>query len=297
MQVLANQKCANAVQARAGVVRGSAAEAASVFFGEPTDQVDIGSTGSTGSAPTASISSPDDPDRAAKESLIRGMIRKSPHESVNARIVDCLCRYPLDALQAVSDYGTKIECYDFEAGDAIPEYLPTLGRPNCVGAYNTKANVLGFDRHNVDAFTVLHEFAHALDMALNGLSGTPDWVGSYMLAVNTNRTVRDYAKSDSSEYMAENTCAYLVPDEKLPDLVERGLQDGALGLPPRQFMQLCQNLSHDRLRSTDPDGFNCVDALFNKTLKERPRRPPQPAMTVEQYHEFRLAEAAARGAS
>jgi hypothetical protein len=250
----------------------SAEEAAQAFLQDDTVSVQA-------TAPT-------DPERAAKESVIRGMVRKSPDEAVTARMVDVLCAWPLEALKTVSAYGTRIEAYDFEAGEAVPEYLPSLAGSGVVGAYNTRANVLGFDRRNADTFTILHEFAHALDAALNEPSASPEWKNAFALASNTNRTVRDYAKSNVSEYMAEMTCAYLVPDAGLPSLVERGLSEGALGLDDHSYMQMCQNLSNERLHSIDPDGWKLVDALMHRGLAEAPRRAPLPAMTPEQWHAF-----------
>lgn len=237
-----------------------------------------------------SASPADDPDRAAKESVIRGMIRKSPDEHVTARVVDDLCAYSLLALRTVSDYGTKIEVYDFQAGDAVPEYLPTLGRPGYVGAYNTKANVLGFDRHNADTFTVLHEFMHALDEALDTPSRSPDWRGACQLASNTNRTVRNYAKWEPAEYMAESGTAYVIADANLPGLVDRGVREGALGLGDREYMQMCQNYSNERLRTIDPDGWKMVDDLLHGQLATAPRRAPRPAMTEPQWRDFLSAQ-------
>lgn len=231
----------------------------------------------------AQVGASSDPDRAAKESVIRGMVRRSPDEAVTKRLVEVLSAYPLPALEAVSAYGTRIEAYDFKAGEAVPEYQPTLGTEGVVGAYNTRANVLGFDRHNADTFVILHEFAHALDAALNEPSASAEWKNAHYQAANTNQIVRDYAKYDVSEYLAENTCAYLVADASMPDLIDRGLAEGAMGLGDREYMQLVQNLSNGRLHAVDPQGWALVDNLLHKQAAEGLRRAPLPAMTEAQW--------------
>jgi len=261
----------------ASAAHGAAEDAAQVFLDafEP-------------SAPAAPVTAAD-PDRAEKASLIRGMVRQSPDERVTDAVIDKLCAYPLDAIRAVSDYGTRIEMYDFDAGDPVPSYLPTLGDPSVVGAYNTKANVLGFDRKNADTFTVLHEFAHALDAALCEPSASPEWRGAHTLAKHTNQIVRDYAKSDPAEYLAENTAAYLVPDANLPALVDQGIANGALGLSDREYMQMCQNLSNGRLSTVDHEGWTLVDNLLHKRVQEGPHAEPRPAMTTAEWDAFQAS--------
>lgn len=268
----------------ARVESSAAEEAAKVFL----DAFEPSGT----SAPVAEVT---DPDRAAKESLIRDMVRRSPDPKITDTVVEALSAYPLEAIRTVSAYGTRIELYDFDAGDAIPSYLPTLGQPGVVGAYNTKANVLGFDRKNADTFTVLHEFAHALDGALNEPSQTPEWRGAHTMAKNTNCIVRDYAKVDVAEYLAESTTAYLVADANLPGLVDRGIENGALGLSDRQYMQMCQNLSNERLHIVDRDGWALVDNLLHDRLNG-PHREPRPAMTEAEWTAFRAQQDAEKKA-
>lgn len=256
-----------------------AEEAAQVFL-------DAFEPASTAAPPAEAV----DPERAEKQSVLREMVRRSPDAGVTEKVVDALCAYPLEAIRAVSAYGTRIELYDFDAGDPIPSYLPSLGQPGVVGAFNTKANVLGFDRKNADTFTVLHEFAHALDGALNEPSMSPEWRGAHTVAKNTNCIVRDYAKVDVGEYLAESTTAYLVSDANLPSLVDQGLQNGALGLSDRAYMQMCQNLSNGRLHTVDRDGWALVDTLLHERVESGPRREPRPAMTESEWNTFQAQE-------
>jgi len=235
---------------------------------------------------------PDDAEAKEKDRLIREMIRQAPDEASRGEVVAALSAYPVRALQVVHDYGTRIEIYDFQAGEAVPEYLPTLSYANVAGAYNSKANVLGTDRANASPFALIHEFAHALDAALNDVSNRGEWNGAYTLARNTNRVVRDYAKQDASEYLAEITTAYLIPDERLLPLVEQGLARGAHGMEEREFMRMHQSLSNGSLHRIDPDGYALVDDLIKHDIYEDKPRAPSPAMTAEEWHAFEVARRA-----
>lgn len=221
-----------------------------------------------------------------KEAVIRSMIRRAPDELSRGRVVEALAAYPLEALERVQAYGTRIEVYDFAGGDAVPSYLPTLSSPDTLGAYNTKANVLGFDRSNLTPFAVLHEFAHALDMSMGEPSRTPEWRGAHALAANTNQVVRDYAKQDPSEYLAESVAAYLIPDEALVPLIERGLAEerGLGGLDERQYWQMHQNFCHGRLERVDGEGYRLVRELLEED--EVPAVAPLPAMDEARWNEF-----------
>ncbi|MGE0491730.1 MAG: hypothetical protein AB7S38_21135 [Vulcanimicrobiota bacterium] len=220
-----------------------------------------------------------------KESLIRDMVRSAPDQDCVEDVVEALSAYPVEALRRVHDYGTKVEVYDFDQGDAVPEYLPTLANPNTLGAYNTQANVLGLDRDNLAPFVLLHEFAHALDASLGDLSETPDWKGAHRFAEATNRVVRPYAKHDSAEYLAENTAAYLIADDSLLPLIERGLEEqlGTEGLTEHEYLQMNQNFCNGRLQRIDPDGHRLVEHML-EAADEMPPVPARPAMTGEQWH-------------
>ncbi len=228
-----------------------------------------------------------------KEALIGKMLRRCPDELSRQRVVEALSAYPLEALQRVQAYGTRIEVYDFSLGDPVPNYLPTLASRDTLGAYNTKANVLGFDRSNLTPFAVLHEFAHALDMATGEPSQKPEWRGAHTLAKHTNNVVRDYAKQDSSEYLAENVAAYLVPDEALVPLIERGLAEerGLGGMDEREYWRMHQNFCHGRLERVDLDGFRLAGELLRS---DAPSVQPLPAMDEAQWSDFILAQSQER---
>lgn len=225
---------------------------------------------------------------AEKDAVIQKMLRKAPDELSRQRVVEALSAYPLEALERVEAYGTRIEVYDFAAGDALPSYLPTLANCDTLGAYNTKANVLGFDRSNLTPFAVLHEFAHALDMASGEVSRQPEWRGAHTLAKHTNQVVRDYAKQDPSEYLAESVAAYLVPDDSLVPLIERGLAEerGLGGLSEREYWRMHQNFCHGRLERVDAEGFRLAGQLLKS---DAPPAPAVPAMDEARWQEFLLS--------
>lgn len=226
-----------------------------------------------------------------KEAVIRAMIRQAPDEESRLLVVEALSAYPLEALQRVQAYGTRIEIYDFEGGEPVPDYLPTLANPNVLGAYNTEANVLGADKDSLAAFVLLHEFAHALDASLGNVSEAPEWKNAQALAKATDQVVREYAKFDASEYLAENTAAYLVADEALYDLITEGLEKdlGTEGLSERQYMQMYQNFCQGRLQRLDPEGYALVDDMLRKQVLEKPAVEPKPAMNAEEWQEFLAA--------
>ena len=221
---------------------------------------------------------------SAKEKLIRAMVRQAPDSESVCAVVEALSAYPEEALQRVYDYGTRLEVYDFDNGDIVPDYLPTLAHPNTLGAYNTEANILGLDKDNLAPFVLLHEFAHALDASMGDISETPEWQNAHRFAEATNRVVRDYAKFDSSEYLAENTAAFLIADDSLYPLIERGLEEdlGTEGLSEREYMRMNQNFCNGRLRSIDPDGYRLVDS-FIEAVDERAPTTPKPAMNMEEW--------------
>ena len=225
-----------------------------------------------------------------KEAVIRSMIRKAPNEELVCDVVEALSAYPEQALERVRDYGTKLEIYDFAGGDQVPDYLPTLAQDNSLGAYNTKANVLGVDKSDLAPFVLLHEFAHALDASLGNVSEQPEWKGAHKLAQFTNQVVRPYAKFDSSEFLAENTAAYLINDDALYPMLEEGFAKGlgTNGADERSYFSENHNFCNGRLERIDPEAHRMVGELF-QGLADRPAVAPQPAMTLEQWAEWKTA--------
>jgi hypothetical protein len=225
-----------------------------------------------------------------KEAVIRDLVRTSPNEAATQRIIEALSAYPLDALQLVAAYGTKIEVY--ADGSTAPAYMPTLADPNVAGAYNTRANVLGAFESSASPFALLHEFAHALDAALGEPSQGADWKNARITAQYTKNAVRPYATFDECEYMAENTAAFLVADESLVPLIERGLATnvGVQTMTEREYWQMHQNYSHDRLSRLDPQGFALVDDLFKHKVADGLKVEPKPAMTEQTWLETLPAE-------
>jgi hypothetical protein len=226
----------------------------------------------------------------AKEDLIRAMVRQAPNPEIVCSVVEALSAYPLEALKRVHDFGTKLEIYDFANGDQVPDYLPTLSRPDSLGAYNTVANVLGVDSSDLAPFVLLHEFAHALDASLGNVSDLPEWKGAHKLAQFTDRVVRPYAKHDPSEYLAENTAAYLINDDALYPMIETGFAKGlgTNGMEERQYWQENQNFCKGRLERIDPDGYRMVGDLF-AGLGAQPAPVAKPAMDAAEWAVWKAA--------
>ncbi len=225
-----------------------------------------------------------------KSALIRGMIRQAPDSETACAVVEALSAYPLEALQRVADYGTKLEIYDFAGGDTVPDYLPTLAQANSLGAYNTVANILGVDKSDLAPFVLLHEFAHALDASLGNVSELPDWKGAHKLGQFTDRVVRPYAKHDSSEYLAENTAAFLISDEALYPMIEEGFAKGlgTNGMDERSYWQENQNFCKGRLERVDSEGYRLVGDLFGN-LAEMAAVDAKPAMTPAEWTAWKAA--------
>jgi hypothetical protein len=219
-----------------------------------------------------------------KEALIRAMVRQAPSPEIVCSVVEALSAYPLEALKRVHDYGTRLEIYDFAAGDQVPDYLPTLARPDSLGAYNTVANVLGVDKSDLAPFVLLHEFAHALDASLGNVSELPEWKGAHRMAQYTDRVVRPYAKHDPSEYLAENTAAFLISDEALYPMIEKGFAHGlgTNGMEEREYWRENQNFCRGRLQTIDPDGAGMVANLLDGLAAQGPPES-RPAMDASQW--------------
>ena len=215
------------------------------------------------------------------------MVRRTPDcESLN-EVVEALSAYPKEALERVRDYGTKLEVYDHDGGEEFPNYMPTLPHPQVVGAYNTAANVLGIEDDNLSPFVLIHEFAHALDASLGNVSEQPHWKGAHKVASMTNQLVRDYAKHDTSEYLAENTTAFLISDEAHYNLVGEGLEKKIAmnGMSENEYIRTHQNYSQGRLERVDPNGYQMVDQLLKSVDQASPTTPLQ-AMDEQQFAQW-----------
>lgn len=218
-----------------------------------------------------------------KEAVIRNLVRSAPNEAAVERVIEALSAYPLDALKVVEAFGTRVEVY--ADGSTPPAYMPTLADANVAGAYNTRANVLGAFESSASPFALLHEFAHALDAALAEPSKGADWKNARITAQYTKNAVRPYATYDEAEYMAENTAAFLVADEALLPLIERGLANnvGVQTMTEREYYQMHQNYSHERLERIDPAGFALIEDLFTTKVQEGLKATPIPAMNEQEW--------------
>lgn len=229
---------------------------------------------------------------AEKETVIRDLVRQAPSPELVDKVVEALSAYPLEALKRVQAFGTKIEIYDFFTGqDQVPNYLESLAQANSLGAYNSKANVLGVDKSDLAPYVLLHEFAHALDASLGEVSELPAWKGAHRNACHLNQFVKTYAKFHPSEYLAENTAAYLIPDDAhvpmLDDCWTKGL--AVNDLDEREYYRENQDFYNGRLQRLDPDAYRMVDEMLG-SLGERPAPTARPAMNQEQWAEFLATE-------
>ena len=203
------------------------------------------------------------------------------------KAIDALQPMPLKAVQIVHDYGTRLEFYDFDGGDHVPEYLPTLGNPNTLGAYNTKANVLGIEQRNISKFTLLHEFTHAPGTRPSATRATApsgrargSWPAPPIARFATTR-----ARTRPSTWRS--------PPPRGSSLTRncrtwwtRGSQRAPWASMEREYLQMNQYFSHGRLERHDPDGFAMVDGFMKETIHEAGARPTLPAMTEAEWHSF-----------
>jgi hypothetical protein len=146
------------------------------------------------------------------------------------------------------------------------------------------------DKSDLAPFVLLHEFAHALDASLGNVSELPDWKGAHKLGQFTDRVVRPYAKHDSSEYLAENTAAFLISDDALYPMIEEGFAKGlgTNGMDERSYWQENQNFCKGRLERVDSEGFRLVGDLFGN-LATLPAADAKPAMTSTEWDAWKAA--------
>lgn len=224
---------------------------------------------------------------AEKEAIIRSMVRQAPDCEVVCDVVEALSAYPQEALERVRDFGTKLEVYDEERGDEFPNYMESLAVDGVVGSYNSAANVLGIEDDNLSPFVLLHEFAHALDASMGDVSEGPKWKSAHKMGYSSGRVIRDYARLSSAEFLAENASAYLVADEALWDLVDKGLEEELAinGMSEHDYMRTHQNYSKSRVESVDPHAYQLVEEFFD-SVDELPALTPKPAMDEAQFADF-----------
>jgi hypothetical protein len=179
-----------------------------------------------------------------------------------AAAIQLLSRYPLGAIERVHGFGTRVEFYG--PGETLRPEMAELDRPGYLGGYNPQINVIGIKLENVNTFTVLHEFAHALDAALDHPSRSDAWVGGCERARASDRAIRENARKNPEEYLADDVAAWLIPDDWLPALVH-----GAQRATPDAARDR-QDYSHGRLERKDPEGFLLAGALLSSVGRNGP---------------------------
>ncbi len=221
-----------------------------------------GAVPALGATPPVNVATevPVETEAARKQRLARELVRSAPTPALAARVSETLQAYPLRALEIVHGYGTRFEIFAVERADQLPEYMSILAEESILGAYNTQQNVIGMLAHNVNPFTILHEFGHALDHAMGDRSQSDDWQEAYHRARAQNCAVRQNARANEKEYLADNVAAWLIPDRSLPPMVAQGQrQNGLIALDRQDY-------SHDRLHQKDPRGYDLAEQLLQRDI-------------------------------
>lgn len=225
-----------------------------------------------------------DPTKCA---LIDSMIRVLPNPEARRQLHEALQNVPTEALARVSQYGTALEVYDKNAA-GLPLYAQHLRKPNCDGSYSPTANVVFVDLHNLTPLVLLHEFSHALDMAVGEISRQPEWLEGCAQALAARACIRPYATRNSAEYFADNLAAHLIEDSQLVGMLQARLSQQP-DLDKRELAQSHLNYSRGRQLKVDPTAHRlCSD--FLQKLSALGEAPTRPALTPEAYREIKVAE-------
>jgi hypothetical protein len=224
---------------------------------------------------------------------VTAMIRRSCGAQSIQAVQEALRHFPMEALQRIADYGTRIEIFDLSRDD-LPLYAHNLSKPNVAGCYSPRANVLCIPSHNISPLVLLHEMAHALDLSLGEVSAGAEWQQAHAQACATRQLVRPYASKNVGEYFAENVAAHLIPDSQLKGMLLAALPNA--GVEPAAFVKNHQNYSRGRLALADRLGSERAEQLF-RNLAEQPPPRVRPALDEDQYRAEMQQLLAARKAS
>lgn len=215
------------------------------------------------------------------------MIRVVPDQQVRRQLHETLQSVPSEALARVAQYGTVLEVYDKNAQE-LPLYAQHLRKPHCDGSYSPTANVVFVDQSNVTPLVLLHEFSHALDMAMGEVSKQASWVDGCARALTTRTCIRPYATRNPAEYFADNLAAHMIEDPKLVGMLQARLRQQP-GLDKLELARSHVNYSRGRQQKADPTAHQLCAELFAQ-LPTLPQAPPRPALTPDQYRQVKLAE-------
>lgn len=235
-------------------------------------------------------------DAARKASLIEGMVRVTPGDEATAKLVDVLSMLPAEALERISEYGTKFEVHDKNA-ENLPYYARLLTKPNQAGAYSPTANVVVADENNLTPRILVHEAMHALDMALGQPSAQKPWTVARDIARQSRQCIRPYATHNSAEYFADNLAASLFTKEKLTSVLAHDLrtETGLMGQSKQELVENHVHYHQEGQRQSDPLAAKLCQRFW-EVMPQYPRANPKPALTPEEYKQVLVARARARRA-
>jgi hypothetical protein len=218
-----------------------------------------------------------------KTALIESMIRVAPNQKAQESMVAALSYLPLEALQRISEFGTKLEVYDKTQSD-LPLYAKHLEKPNLAGAYSPTANVIFVDENNITARILVHESMHALDASLGNPSSQKPWTVARDLARSTRQAIRPYATHNSAEYFADNLAASLFGKEEMTKLLVHDYHHGigTEGLDKRELVS--SHIHYHREGQAQADSLGSkLCSRFWEVLPQYPRAEPKAALTPQEY--------------
>lgn len=222
---------------------------------------------------------------ALKQKLIADMIRISPGLEESEKMVEALSYLPAEALQRISDYGTKIEVFDKQA-ERLPLYARKLTKSNLAGAYSPTANVIFVDKDNITPRILVHESMHALDSALGGPSQQKPWTVARDVARQKLQFIRPYASHNSAEYFADNLAASLFSKDQIVKILSIDLQEknGTEGLTKEHLVKDHLSYNREDQKKADPIAGALVERFW-EVLPKYPVAETRPALSPQQYRQ------------
>ena len=233
-------------------------------------------------------------DAARKASLIEAMVRVTPGDEATAKMVDVLSMLPVEALERISDYGTKFEIHDKNA-ENLPYYARLLTKPSQAGAYSPTANVVVADQQNLTPRILVHEALHALDMALGQPSAQKPWTVARDIARQSRQCIRPYATHNSAEYFADNLAASLFTKEKLAGVLAHDLrtETGLMGQTKQELVANHAYYHQEGQQQADPLAAKLCQRFWD-VMPQYAKATPKAALTPEEYKQVLVARARAR---
>lgn len=229
-------------------------------------------------------------DDALKAMLIQKMIRVEHDDQSTAQLIEALKPLPLEALERIARYGTRLEVYDKSSPD-LPLYANHLRKPNLAGAYSPTANVVFVDKDNVTGRILVHEAIHALDMSLGQPSAQSPWTVARDQARQSRQAIRPYATHNSAEYFADNLAASLFSKAAMTELLANDWAGGVgiVGLDKDQYALEHTHYHQEGQTEADPIGAKLCKKFW-EVLPKYGEVAPRPALSAQEYREHMLEQ-------